>query len=303
MTEGSLKMKLCLGTVQFGLKYGIAGNNQPNLASCIEMLDYAYQNDIYSFDTASAYGSAEDVLGEFIKQRRINQNNIDINSKISPDVFKETNNNLYSSAKECVIRSLKKLNVEYLDGCMLHNASVLDNEEVIEALNRLKKEGYVKKIGASVYTPKEAKKTFSHHEMEIIQIPYNIFDQRLNEDGFFDSRIIENKKIYARSAFLQGLLLMAVNDIPLYLSEAIPKVKRFEELCKSYNITRTQAAISFVKNNDKIDYLVFGVDNLKQLKEFIEIFSKDIDKSVLKQISEEFTQVSENIVMPFLWNK
>ncbi len=297
-------MKLCLGTVQFGLKYGIAGNDKPNLASCIEILDYAYQNDICSFDTAAAYGDAEDVLGEFIKQKKINQYKIEINSKVSPDIFEEgTNNNWYIRAKECVINSLKKLNIECLDGYMLHNANALDNEEVIAALNRLKKEGYVRRIGSSVYTPNEAKRTFSYNEMEIIQIPYNIFDQRLDKEGFFDPEIIGNKKIYARSAFLQGLLLMPVNEIPLYLSEAVPKVKRFEELCESFNITRTHAALSFVKNNDKIDYLVFGIDNLNQIKEFIEIFFKATDKSVIEQISEEFIQVNDNILMPFLWNK
>ncbi|QNU67118.1 aldo/keto reductase [Ruminiclostridium herbifermentans] len=297
-------MKLCLGTVQFGLRYGIAGNDKPNLASCIEILDYAYQNNISSFDTAAAYGDAEDVLGEFIKQKKINQYKIEINSKISPDIFKEgTNNNWYIRAKECVINSLRKLNIDCLDGYMLHNANALDNEEAIAVLDRLKKEGYVKKIGASVYKPNEAKKTFSYREMDIIQIPYNIFDQRLDKEGFFKSEIIDNKKIYARSAFLQGLLLMPVNEIPSYLSEAIPKVKRFEELCESYNMTRKQAAVSFVKNNDKIDYLVFGIDNLNQLKEFIEIFSKDAAKSAIKQISKEFTQISDEIVMPFLWNK
>ncbi len=297
-------MKLCLGTVQFGLKYGVAGNKQPDLESCIEMLDYAYQNSVKSFDTASAYGIAEDVLGVFIKQKKINQYKIEINSKISPDIFKEgTNNNWYFRAKECVIKSLKKLNIECLDGYMLHNANALDNKEVIAALDRLKKEGYVKRIGASVYTPNEAKRTFSYNEMEIIQIPYNIFDQRLDKEGFFNSEILDNKKIYARSAFLQGLLLMPINEIPSYLSEAVPIVKKFDALCMENNITRALAAIDFVKSNHNIDYLVFGVDNLKQLKEFIDMFNTDVNRTIIKQIAKEFKQISDNIVMPFLWNK
>lgn len=297
-------MRLCLGTVQFGLKYGVAGNTQPDLSSCVEMLEYVYQNGVNTFDTASAYGTAEEVLGEFIKRKGVKHSYIEIVSKTSPDLFKEENRGCwYSEAKKSVLESIKRLNIEYLDGFMLHNANIIYDEEVIEALDKLKKEGYVKKIGASVYKPDEAKKTFSYKDTDIIQIPYNIFDHRLDKDGFFKPQIIENKKIYARSAFLQGLLLMQINAIPTYLSEAVPIVKHFDELCKEYGTTRELVAINFVKSNKNIDYLVFGVDNLEQLKEFIEIFNTDVDRTIIKQIAKEFTQISDNILMPFLWNK
>lgn len=297
-------MRLCLGTVQFGLKYGIAGNKQPDLSNSVEMLDYAYQNGITTFDTASAYGTAEEILGRFIKQKAIKQSGIEIISKITPDIFKDENRkSWYSETKNAVIMSIKKLNIESIDGYMLHDASKIYDEEVIETLNRLKKEGYVKRIGASVYKPDEAKKTFSYQDVEIIQIPYNIFDQRLDREGFFKTQIIKNNKIYARSAFLQGLLLMPINSIPTYLSHAIPLVERFDELCKDYGITRQLASINFVKSNKNIDYLVFGVDNLIQLKEFMNIFNTEIDRNMIEQIAKEFTLVSDNIVMPFLWNK
>jgi aryl-alcohol dehydrogenase-like predicted oxidoreductase len=282
-------MRLCLGTVQFGLKYGIAGNEQPNLSSCVEMLDYAYQNGITTFDTASAYGTAEDVLGEFIKQKAIKQSGIEIISKIKPDIFKEENRkSWYSEAKNAVTMSIKKLNVECLDGYMLHNASKIYDEEVIETLFRLKKEGYVKRIGASVYNPDEANKTFSYRDAEIVQLPYNIFDQRLDREGFFKSQIITNKKIYARSAYLKGLLLMPINEIPAYLAQAVPLVKRFDELCKEYGISRELAAINFVKSNRNIDYLVFGVDSIKQLKVLIEMFNTVVVRNIIEQIGREF---------------
>lgn len=297
-------MDLCLGTVQFGLKYGISGNEQPDLSSCIGILDYAYQNGINTFDTASAYGIAEEVVGEFVKRKKVNQDKIKIISKISPDLFKENNhNNWYNEAKQAVTLSIKKLNVEYLDGYMLHNSSLIYNDEVIETLNRLKLEGLVKQVGTSIYKPEEAIKSFDYRETEIIQIPYNIFDQRLNKSNFFDGKLLRNRQVFARSAFLQGLLIMPLTSVPSYLAEAVPLLQKFENLCNEFGITRAQAAISYVKSNNYINYLVFGVDNLNQIKEIIDIFSNCIDKTILDLLAYEFVNVNDHIVMPNLWNK
>ena len=51
-------MQLCLGTVQFGMDYGIRNQKQPTLEQAVEMLDYATQNGINHIDTANAYGTA-----------------------------------------------------------------------------------------------------------------------------------------------------------------------------------------------------------------------------------------------------
>ena len=57
-------MNLRLGTVQFGLDYGINNQKKPSIADAVTMLDYAAQNGITRFDTAFAYGTAESVVGE-----------------------------------------------------------------------------------------------------------------------------------------------------------------------------------------------------------------------------------------------
>ena len=61
-------MELCLGSVQFGMDYGIRGKKRPPLSDCLEMLDYAVHNGITTIDTASAYGGAEDVIGRFFEK-------------------------------------------------------------------------------------------------------------------------------------------------------------------------------------------------------------------------------------------
>ena len=58
--------ELCLGTVQFGMKYGINNTlGQPSEENVFEMLDTAFENGIRVIDTARAYGTAETVLGRY----------------------------------------------------------------------------------------------------------------------------------------------------------------------------------------------------------------------------------------------
>ena len=64
-------MKLCLGTVQFGMDYGVQGGSRPSVNEAVAMLDFAVQNGVDAIDTAAAYGTAEEVIGEFLASRTV----------------------------------------------------------------------------------------------------------------------------------------------------------------------------------------------------------------------------------------
>ena len=60
--------KLVLGTVQFGLNYGIANTDgKPAPERVRQILQTAYDNGIRTLDTAAAYGESETVLGTELK--------------------------------------------------------------------------------------------------------------------------------------------------------------------------------------------------------------------------------------------
>ena len=61
--------------------------------------------------------------------------------------------------------------------------------------------------------------------------------------------------------------------------------------------------MNYVKQEDSISHLVFGVDNLEQLKEDIEVFQQDLDKDIIQEISLEFCDIEADIVMPSLWKR
>jgi len=297
-------MELCLGSVQFGMNYGVRGQKQPSLKEAVDMLDYATQNGIDTIDTAYNYGSAEEVIGCFIQDNRINRNKISIISKLQPNIIDDKPiEQWYSIMRENLISSLSRLHTDYLDGYLFHSSRYIFDEYLIECLNGLKKEGLVKNVGVSIYEQKEAEAGVNSDLIDMIQIPFSIFDQRLDKGGFFENNKFEGKKLFSRSAFLQGLILMEENEVPIYLQKAVPIIKKIKEVSKQYNISRVSLAINFVKMYTKINYLVFGVDNMKQLKENINEFIIDNDKDIIRLISDKFQNLDADIVMPSLWHK
>lgn len=298
-------MELCIGTVQFGMDYGINKQNKPTIEESIKILDYATQHGITTIDTAFAYGIAEDILGEFLKRKTIDRDKLFISSKFKPNDLDNVNKQDYVKViKSHLDNQLRRLNTNYLDSYMFHSSRYAYNDAILEALYLVKREGKIKHCGVSVYYPEEAKKCIESPYVDFIQLPFSIFDQRMSKSGVFDLALKNGStQIHSRSAFIQGLILMNEKEVPSYLEEAKPIIRKIDELCKKYQISRISLALNFVKQFDAISHLVFGVDNLSQLKENIEIFSESFSNEILQDISKEFENIDSNIVMPSLWVK
>lgn len=299
-------MELCLGTVQFGMDYGISGQKQPTVEQAVEMLDYAVQNGINTIDTANAYGTAEDVVGAFLHKKTVPREKLWIISKFRPNLLDDVREaEYYAVMKENLTNTLGRLGTDYLDTYLLHSARYVYNDAIIGTLNRLKKEGYARKVGVSVYEVDEAKRCIEHDNVDFMQLPYSVFDQRMKNGGLFDlaKKYNGTTQIHSRSAFIQGLILMEENQVPDFLAKARPIVRKISELCRKFGISRIALAMNYVKQEDSISHLVFGVDNLEQLKEDIEVFQQDLDKAIIQEISLEFCDIEADIVMPSLWKR
>ncbi len=299
-----IENKLCLGTAQFGFKYGINNKaGQPSKQEVFEMLDYAREYGINCFDTAVAYGEAEEILGEYVNLRKLGKN-ISIISKLKPNTIDEQSKDNRKVVREQIENSLKKLNIEVLESYLLHTPTNFYNESVIEELLKCKKDGLIKNIGVSIYETKHAIDVVSSKKVDCIQIPYSVFDQRLNNTEFFKIAKKNNVKVFARSAFIQGLILMREKDIPENLKITKDYLKVFDEIIKDHKLSRVEAALLFSYNNPNIDYVVFGVDNLKQLKQNVKIVNKNINfQKCMNELLNNFKNVEKNIIIPSLWAK
>lgn len=296
--------ELCLGTVQFGMKYGINNQigRQPLWEESFAMLDYALENGIDTIDTARAYGEAELVLGEYFKNRKDEIDKVKVISKLRPNVIDEGADIEKTVMEECK-NSLRRLHLDKLNGYLLHTPEYIYDDGILSALSELKKQKYVDNIGVSIYDLKEGIEALKTGIVDYIQLPYSVLDQRGSKSDFFKTAKQKGVTIFARSAFSQGMFMMEEDSIPDYLNDAIKYIRVFEEVRKKHGLSKVEALISFVNSEENIDYLVFGVEKKEQLTEDIHVHNMNIDaKDFVNEIKEKIDNVDKSVVFPSLWS-
>ncbi|AFM05858.1 putative oxidoreductase, aryl-alcohol dehydrogenase like protein [Bernardetia litoralis DSM 6794] len=279
--------KIGVGTVQFGLDYGISntkGKVSPNEVS--QILKLAEDNRIAYLDTARAYGNSEQVLGMNLK------NSFNIVSKISPAA---------KNAHQEIKISLENLQIEKLYAYLFHDFDTFKNQPSLwEELKEAKSEGKVKKIGFSLYYPSELELLFEQNiEFDILQIPYNLFDRRF--EPYFQKLKSKNIEIHVRSVFLQGLFFMDNQNLSTHFDSASKKLTDLHVLAKNHQLNKTALPLFFVLNNPNIDVALLGLSSLSDLEKNLKIIN-DFDK--IEQLKLDFTtfeEQNEKIILPFLW--
>lgn len=291
--------KICLGTVQFGMRYGI--NNKSGKLDkkhIFEIFDYALEKGIDYFDTARVYGDSENLIGEYLEDRKAS---IKIITKLVPDLLDKVNYNIEDAVVNELGKSLKKMRIDFIHGFLLHNPEHFCNSKVLKGLIKCKELGLVEKIGVSIYEPEHAIKVVESGLVDYIQVPFSIFDQRLDEVDFFIEAKINGVSVFARSLFLQGLLLMKQEQIPDYLTNSVCYLDRLDRILKKYSYSRLKAAFLFAYQNPLVDYVVVGVDNINQLKEITKITEQGLADSLLTELRDSFRNVDPQIISPNRW--
>lgn len=290
--------RLCLGTAQFGLDYGIA-NKRGKIPKdeVFKILEYAANAGIDMLDTACLYGDSERLIGEFIRET---DKSFKIVSK-TPHFYRDVGKVRDSSSE-----TLKRLGQSSIYGYLVHNFEDirLPGISLWSGMESLKEAGMTKKIGASLSLMEELKYLIdSEIGIDIIQVPYNILDQRFKDHFLYlKERGIE---IHARSVFLQGLFFERKNRIGRDLNEAMGYLDKVDRISKEYNIPQNALCLCFAMLNDSIDKVVIGVDSLKQLKDNIDSldYLDDVRKIYGELESDSFRLDDEEIVCPVNWKK
>ena len=298
-----IKDKLCLGTVQFGLEYGINNKTgKPAEEQVFNMLDLAVAKGIEYFDTAAAYGNAEEILGRYFESRNL-QKQVKVISKLMPNLIADDNYKAEAIVEREITKSLERLKLKCLEGYLLHTPTDFYNQSVMNGLFLAKEKGLIRNLGVSIYETEHALDVVNSGMVDYIQIPYNVFDQRMERTEFFDIARANGVTVFARSPFLQGLLFMEGDDIPAHLERTRVYLHDFDEIIAKYSLKRVEAALFLSYLNPGIDYVVFGVDNIEQLTENIEVFNRnlDIDYDFIGELREHFMNIEKEIIFPSLW--
>ncbi len=284
---------LALGTVQFGLPYGIANQNgrvSHEEANCI--IQFARSNKIDTLDTAIAYGQSESCLGQ------INVSDFKVITKLP--ALPEDILDIDLWVQEQMQASLQRLNLKSIYGLLLHKSQQLIDPKrkgLIFALEQLKKDGLVQKIGVSIYEHSELINIINYFPIDLVQSPCNLMDQSLQTSGWLKKLVDSNIEVHTRSTFLQGLLLMPVNSIPEKFKRWLPLFNRWHTWLLDNNISAIEACIGFIKSCPGISKIIIGVDNIHQLEQLI-----NADKLTETFVWPDIKCHDRRLINPSNWN-
>jgi len=268
-------MKLGLGTAQFGMQYGISNNERCSKDDIPEILDKAAQHEVLFLDTAPSYGESERLLGELSPKNQL----FNIITKI-PSL--ESSDYVSGMLFTTLEGSLRRLKTQSVYGLLMHNADDLllpSGQKIWKEMQELKALGLVKKIGVSVYTSEQVERLTNLYRLDLVQLPLNVFDQRLLHNGYLSNLKKMQVEIHVRSVFFQGLLLMELNDIPYFFDPIKVNIESYNRWLAENKISRLQAALSFIASIKEVDLAVVGINSLQHLREILscKIIGLDLD--------------------------
>ncbi len=286
--------KIILGTVQFGLNYGI--NNavgKVKINEVFDILDEAFRSDIKVLDSAKAYGDAHSVIGLYHKNRP--NNRFQVITKLPHDLNS-------TDVENEIIEYCKDLGVEQLNTLMFHSYdSYKKNQMILETLYNLKSNGFIFKIGVSVYDNTQAENVIKDKGIDLIQLPFNLLDNKSLRGDILKYAKNEGKEVHTRSTFLQGLFFMNRQSTIKYFTSLKNEIKMLDKIATDYKIPLHKLSLAYCLNQPEIDKVLIGVDGLNHFKSNIDI----VDFPNLEQAFLEIDKikvVNENLLNPSKWN-
>lgn len=274
-------MKLGLGTVQFGLDYGISNSAGKTPETEVErILCLAADQGIRILDTATGYGNSEEVLGQTL----LTQHPFSIVTKTPVRRPDETSVEYVGRVRESFRQSLSKLGQERLYGVLVHRAEDLlsaHGEQLMEVLREFKLQGLVEKVGVSIYNAAQIDAVTARYPVELVQLPVSVLDQRLIASGHLAKLKRAGIEIHARSVFLQGLLLMSPEALPEYFSPIRDHLAGYRAYLEGLGLSPLQAALGFVLGMSELDHVILGINTAAQLQEVLAAQSAQVDAQAM----------------------
>ena len=286
--------KICIGSANFGMEYGL-NKKSPLLKKDIkEIFEFLKKENTIYIDTAANYKNSEIIIGKYSTKKFKIITKIKKIPKGVNDLEKWLKNEIYTSCK--------KLRVNKIYGLLVHDTQDLKNKKkakkIYKTFDILKKSKIIEKIGLSIYNPNELDLYLKNYNFEIVQAPLNIFDRRIINSGWLKKINEKGIEFFARSIFLQGLLIKDINKIDKFFSPYKKKFEKFENWTQKLNISKVEACIRFVNSYREVDKVIVGINNRMHFFENYKFLKKD------KLIVPNSLEIkSGKILNPKLWKK
>lgn len=295
--------RMTLGTVQLGLKYGIANTEgKPDIEKAYSILDKAIETGVNCLDTASGYGDSEKVIGCWLREKDINRESLSIVTKFKlGDIDRDdVEYNLIGSVE----RSLVALGTDYVDYLFMHDAAEYEKygSQIDKTINKLMNQGCIKAAGASGYDYEGIKNILEKDMYTAFQIPVNILDYQIT--GTKAEEMLKGKTVFARSVYLQGLFFMNTKELYGNLREITPLIKKVKAIADEHDFSIARLAMGYVNSLDYVDSLVVGADNPGHVSDNAKLINTPkFKEDMMHKIKSELEGAPYWLFYPWLWDK
>ena len=260
----------------------------------IQLIHEAIGMGVNFFDTADLYdkGANEEMVGRALKDLR---SKVVLATKVGNQWRADGSGWDWNPSKEyileCVDKSLKRLQTDYIDLYQLHGGTLEDPiDDVIETFESLQAQGKIRYYGISSIRPNVIREYVKRSSIVSVMSQYSLLDRR-PEESVFPLLKEKNIGVLVRGALAQGIL---VNKPPRdYLNLSANMVHRAATAIKEISEGRssTHTALQFVLKNPAVTAAVVGVRTLDQLTDAVETINakplSDKEYEFLKQVIEK----------------
>ena len=261
--------RIILGGAQLGLPYGVLGTGEKlNALEINDLFDAANSVGIQTIDTAIAYGTSESVIGDYSNSR------FKIITKLPP--LPNDVNDVSGWVRQQIDGSLARLQTKKIDALLLHHPQDLTGEfgvKLEKVIGELLSEGVMKRFGVSIYAPDELTTIVGHFPIDVVQTPFNVFDQRITP--WLETLSRNGIEVHARSVFLQGLLISPANARPARFRKWEAQFNQFDNWVSELSMSAISVCLGVALNQPGISHLVVGALSSTQLLETAAQIPKD----------------------------
>jgi aryl-alcohol dehydrogenase-like predicted oxidoreductase len=299
--------EVAFGCVEIGMPYGIGVNSVQDMLTedqAIHLLQTALKLGINFFDTARAYGTSENIIGKAFKHQR---SEVVIATKCNH--FQRANGDIppYNELKQIIETSLQEsltaLQTDYVDVYMLHQADerILRDNNVQAIFAELRSSGLIKATGVSTYTNEQTRLAIDAGCWDIIQVPFNMMDQR--QSALFDRANAQGIGLIIRSVLLKGLLSDRGKNLHPALSQVENHIQKYNALTQFFNVSLPALATQFALSFSQVSAILVGIDKMAYLQESVEVAKGEyLKQETLQQVKDLAYPDPDFINLP-LWDK
>ena len=247
-----------------------------------QLLETAIEQGINFFDHADIYGNGEceKIFGQWLKNSSVKRDELIVQSKcgIRKGFFDFSKEHIIDSVE----KSLKQLNVDYLDLLLLHRPDALvEPEEVAAAFDQLAVQGKVRQFGVSNHKPLQIellKKTV-RQPLIVNQLQFGIKHSGMVDQGLHvnmedapsidrDGSVLDYSRVYEMTiqawspyqyGFFEGVFIG---------NDQFPELNQLlEQLAEKYSCTTTGLATAWILRHPANMQVIVGSMNSERIKQ------------------------------------